>query len=134
VDDVDDDDDDTGGDYLFEHISSMNKMSKVGGGGRDDTTTKSGAVMSADIDGLAAIVAQTVKSMKKSDGTTKTIGSGTTGIPCAPQALYSPPPDKDHLANLVFALARKHGHNTMLVSGINISSTQRITKIKLTLQ
>jgi len=136
----DNDDDDNCGDYLFEHISSMKKKSQ-GSGGRD-TTTKSRAVMSADIDGLAAIVAQTAKSKKKSDGTSKK--RSTAGIPRAPQVLYPPPPNIDDLANLVAATARKHekarlkmagfitklakkknvvhdterrGHNTMLVSG-----------------
>jgi len=135
----DNDDDDNCGDYLFEHISSMKKKSQ-GSGGRD-TTTKSRAVMSADIDGLAAIVAQTAKS-KKNDGTSKK--RSTAGIPRAPQVLYPPPPNIDDLANLVAATARKHekarlkmagfitklakkknvvhdterrGHNTMLVSG-----------------
>jgi hypothetical protein len=144
---VDDDDDDTCGDYLFEHISSMNKMSKVCGDGRDNTTTKSDAVMSTDIDGLAANVAQTFNSKKTSDGKTKK--SNTAGIPRAPQVLYLPPPDIDDLdiddlANLVVRTARKHekarlkmagfitklakekkvvhdtkrrDHNTMLVSG-----------------
>ena len=138
----DNDDDDNGGDYLFEHISSMKKKSQ-GSGGRD-TTTKSRAVMSADIDGLAAIVAQTAKSKKKSDGTTKKSSMVGARIPRAPQVLYPPPPNIDDLANLVAATARKHekarlkmagyitklakkksvvhdterrGHNTMLVSG-----------------
>jgi hypothetical protein len=140
--DDDNDDDDTGGDYLFEHISSMKKKSQ-GSGGRDTTTTaKSSAAMSADIDGLAANVAQTAKSKKTSDGKTKK--SSTAGIPRAAQVLYLPPPDIDDLANLVARTARKHekarlkmagfitklakkkkvvhdterrGHNTMLVSG-----------------
>jgi hypothetical protein len=138
--DDENDDDDTGGDYLFEHISSMKK--KIQGSGGRDATSKSGAAMSADIDGLAAIVAQTAKSKKTSDGKTKK--SNTAGIPRAAQVLYLPPPDIDDLANLVARTARKHekarlkmagfitklakkkkvvhdterrGHNTMLVSG-----------------
>lgn len=92
-------------DYLFEHISSMKKIK-----GMD---IQSSAVMSADIDSLATIVAEAAMSMKKR-GEAKTNGSTCGG---GIKTDTSIPTDIDSLANLVAATARKHEKGKLKMTG-----------------